>query len=142
LNAPPELPQHWGQNNLNLNNYHSDPMEIGSTFWLPDITDWWWQQEETHPKFDDFSNGARDRFSIISHGIRVEASLSYGRNLIRWRQSKTTGESLCVRVVVMQCGRANSGLLAGDDPLLDPNSTDNNMELKTVAEEKDVAQNG
>jgi len=39
-------------------------------------------------------------------------------------------------VVVSQFTRANSGLLAGDDPVLDPNSTDNNMELKREAEEK------
>jgi hypothetical protein len=48
LNSPPELPQNWGQSNPNLNDYHSNRMEISSTFWLPDITDWWWQQEETH----------------------------------------------------------------------------------------------
>jgi hypothetical protein len=48
LNSPPELPQNWGQINPNLNDYHSNPMEISSTFWLPDITDWWWQQKETH----------------------------------------------------------------------------------------------
>jgi hypothetical protein len=48
LNSPPELPQNWRQLNPNLNGYHSDPMEICSTFWLPDVTDWWQQQEETH----------------------------------------------------------------------------------------------
>jgi hypothetical protein len=47
-NSPPELPQNWGQINPKLNDYHSNRMEISSTFWLPDITDWWWQQEETH----------------------------------------------------------------------------------------------
>jgi len=44
LNSPPELPQNWGQINPNLNDYHSDPMAISRTFWLPDITDWRWQQ--------------------------------------------------------------------------------------------------
>jgi hypothetical protein len=48
LNSPPEAPKNWGQSNPNLNDYHSDPMEISSTFWIPDITDWWRQQEETH----------------------------------------------------------------------------------------------
>jgi len=47
LNSPPEAPKNWGQDNLNPNHYHSDPMEISSTFWLPDITDWWHQLEET-----------------------------------------------------------------------------------------------
>jgi hypothetical protein len=39
LNSPPEAPKNWGQINLNLNDYHSDPIEISSTFWIPDITD-------------------------------------------------------------------------------------------------------
>jgi hypothetical protein len=41
LNSPPETPKNWGQINLNRNDYYSDPMEISSTFWIPDITDWW-----------------------------------------------------------------------------------------------------
>jgi len=40
LNSPPEARKNWGQINPNLNNYHSDPMEISSTFWIQDITDW------------------------------------------------------------------------------------------------------
>jgi hypothetical protein len=43
-NSPPEAPKNWGQINPNLNDYHSDPMQISSTFWIPDITDWWCQQ--------------------------------------------------------------------------------------------------
>jgi len=38
LNSPPEAPKNWGQINPNLNDYHSDPVEISSTFWIPDIT--------------------------------------------------------------------------------------------------------
>jgi hypothetical protein len=136
LNSPPELPQNWGQINPNLNDYDTDPMGISSTFWLPDITDWWRQQEETHSKYADLSNVARDVFSIIPHGVGVEASFSLGRDVIGWRQSKTTGETLREKVVVRQFARANSGLLAGDDPVLDPNSTDDDMELKREAEEK------
>jgi len=40
LNSPPEAPNNWGQIDLNHNNYHSNPMEISSTFWIPNITDW------------------------------------------------------------------------------------------------------
>jgi len=40
LNSPPEEPQNWGQVNPNHNDYHSDPIEISCTFWLPDIIDW------------------------------------------------------------------------------------------------------
>jgi len=78
LNSPPEAPKNWGQISPNLNDYHSDPMEISSTFWIPDITDWWRQQEETHSNYADLSNVARDIFSIIPHGVGVEASFSIG----------------------------------------------------------------
>jgi len=76
LNSPPELPQNWGQINLNLNDYHSDPMKSSSTFWLPDITDWWRQEDVTHSKSADLSNVERVIFSIIHHGVGVEASCS------------------------------------------------------------------
>jgi len=66
----------------------------------------------------------------------VEASISLGQDVIGWRQSKTTGETLCEKVVVRQFARANSGLLACDNPVLDPDSTDNDMEMKREAEEK------
>jgi len=69
LNLPPELPQNWRQINPNLNDYHTDPKEISSTFWLPDITNWSRQQEATHSKYTDFSNVACDIFSIIPHGV-------------------------------------------------------------------------
>jgi hypothetical protein len=39
LNSPHELPQNWGQINPNLNDYHIEPRQISSTFWLADITD-------------------------------------------------------------------------------------------------------
>ena len=39
LNLLPEATKNWGQINTKLNDYHSDPIEISSTFWLPDITD-------------------------------------------------------------------------------------------------------
>jgi len=37
LNSPSEAPKNWGQINPNLNDYHSDQMEIGSTICIPDI---------------------------------------------------------------------------------------------------------
>jgi len=40
LNSSPEAPNNWGHIHPNLNDYHFKPMEIGSTFWIPDITDW------------------------------------------------------------------------------------------------------
>jgi len=92
LNPPPEAPMNWGKIIPNDNDYHSDPMEISSTFWLPDIPDWRCQQEDTHSKHADFSILARDIFSIIPHGVWVKASFSIGRDLIGWRQSKRTGQ--------------------------------------------------
>jgi len=100
LNSPPEAAKNWGQINPNLNDYHSDPMEISSTFWIPDITDWGRQQEEMHSKYADLSNVVRDIFYIIPHGVGVEASFSLGQDVIGWTQSKPTGETIREKVVV------------------------------------------
>ena len=86
LNPLPEFQKHCGQLNLTFNDYHSHSMEISSTFWILDITDWWQQQEETHSKYTNLSDVARDLFSILPHGVRVEASFSVGREVISWRQ--------------------------------------------------------
>jgi hypothetical protein len=58
LNSPPDALKNWGQINPNLNVYHCNPMEISRTFCIPDITDWWRHQEETHSKYADLSNVA------------------------------------------------------------------------------------
>jgi hypothetical protein len=116
LNSLPEAPKNWGQINANLNDDHSDQMMIGSTFWVPDITDWWHQQEETHSTYADLSNVVRDIFSIIQHGVGVEASFSLGRDIIDWRQSKTTGETINEKVVVRQFVQPNNGILPGANP--------------------------
>jgi len=136
LNSPPELPENWGRINPNLDDYHSDPMKISSTFWLPDLTDWWWQQEETHSKYANLCNVVQDIFSIITHDVGVEASSSLGRDVIGWRQSKTTGKTLRQKVIVRHFALATNGLLPGDVPVLDTTSTDNNMEMNREAEEK------
>ena len=66
----------------------------------------------------------------------MEARYSFGRDVIGWRQSNTTGETLCETDVVMQFARANNRILAGDDPALDETNTKNNSEMKTEAEER------
>jgi hypothetical protein len=111
-------------------------MEINSTLWIPDITDCWCQQEEIHSKYADLSNVARDTFSIIPHGVGVEASCSLGREFIGWGRSKTTGETLCEKVVIRQLARANNGILAGTDPELDTTNTENDLKMKIDAEER------
>jgi len=133
--SPPEAPQNWGQINPTLNDYLSNPMEISSTFWLPDITDWWRQQEETHSKYADLSNVARDIFPIVPHGVGVEASCSLGRDVIGSRQSKTTAEIIRETVIVRQFAQANNRILAGTNPELDAKNTENDSEMKKEAEE-------
>jgi len=53
-----------------------------------------------------------------------------------WRQSKTTGETLREKVVVRQLARANNGILACADSELDTMNTENDLEMKTDAEER------
>jgi hypothetical protein len=134
LNSPPEAPKNWGQINPNLNHYHSDPMEMSRTFWIPDITDWWLKQEEMHSKYADLSNVARNIFSVIPHGVGVAVSFSLGRDVIGWRQSKTTGKTLREKVVVRQFASANNAILAGTDLELDPTKTENDSEMKNEVE--------
>jgi len=136
LNSPHETPKNWGQINPNLNDYHSDPMEISSTFWIPDIGDWWRQQEEMHSKYADLSNVDRKVFSIIPHCVGVEVSFSLGRDVIGWRHSKTTGGTLREEVLVRQFARATNGILAGSDRKLETPHTENDSEMKKDAEER------
>jgi len=136
LNSPPEAPKNWGRIYPNLNDYHSDLMDISSTFWTPDLADWWRQQQKIHSKYADLSNVARDIFSIIPHGVGVEASFSLGRDVIGWRQSKTTSKTLREKVIVRQFSWANNGILAGTDPELDTMNTQNNSEMKKEVEER------
>jgi hypothetical protein len=110
-------------------------MEISRTFWLPDRTHWWGHHVETHSKYANLSNVVRVRFSIIPHRVEVEASFSFGRDAIGWRLVKTTGETLCEKVVVRQFARANNGILAGTDPGLDTMNSHNDSEMKKEAEE-------
>jgi len=94
LNSAPEAPKKLGQINPNLNDDHSDPIVITSTFSILDITNRWRQQEETHSNYADRSNVACDIFSIIHPGVGVEAWFSLGRDVIGGRQSNSTGETL------------------------------------------------
>jgi hypothetical protein len=79
---------------------------------------------------------APDIFSIIPHGVVVEASFSLGQDVIGWRQSKTTGETLREKVVVRQFAQANNGILAGTDLELDTMNAENDSEMKKAAEER------
>jgi hypothetical protein len=76
----------WWRISANINDYHSDGIEMSSTFWIPEITNWWRQQRETHSEFAVHINDAQDIFSVIPHDVAVEASSSLGQNIISWRQ--------------------------------------------------------
>jgi len=136
LNSLSEEPKNWGRMNPNLNHYHSDPMVIGSPSRLADITDWGRQQEETHSKYADLSNVARNIFSSTTHGIRVRAGLSLWRDIIGGRQSETTGERHQEKVVAKQFTLGNTGILEGVCAALDNPETENNFELKQEVEER------
>jgi len=135
LNSPPDAPKNLGQINPNLNDYHSDPMENSSTFWIPDIPDGWRQQEETRSKSANLSNVARNIFSIIPHGVGVDASVALGQDVIGWKQSKTTAETVREKVIARQFARANCRIVAGSDPELDTTNTENHSEMQKEAEE-------
>ena len=94
MNSPAAAVKNWVEVDPNHNDYHSDPIEISTTFWIPDVAQWQLQQEETHPKYTDLSNVGRDIFCIIPHGVEVEASFYPGQDVIGGRQSKTAGETL------------------------------------------------
>jgi len=138
LNSQPEAPKNWGLINPKLNHYHSNPMEIRSTFWLPDITNWWCRQEATLWKYADLSNVAWDIFSIIPHGVGVEASLSLQWDVIAWRQSKTTGGMLHENFLVRQFASANKGILVGDCTALENTETENDLESKNEVEQRQL----
>ena len=79
---------------------------------------------------------AHDIFYILPHVVGVEANFSLGRDVIGWRQSKTTGETLLENVVIRQFAWTNNGILAGPDPELDTMNTENDMEMKKEEEER------
>jgi len=113
-------------------------MKFSSTFRIPDRPNWWHQQEQTHSKYAELCNVACDIFSIIPHGVRVEASFSLGQDVISWRQSKTTAKKLREKVVIRQFARAINGNLAGTDQELDNVNTESHLEMKNEAEEKEL----
>jgi hypothetical protein len=75
-------------------------MDVHSTFWIQDITDWWQQQHRTHSKYFALSIVGRNIFSRIPHGVGVEISFSLRRDVIGWRQQKPKGETL--REILLQ----------------------------------------
>ena len=136
LNSLPEARRTWGQLNPNLNDYNYDPIEFSSTFWVTNITNWWCQYEDTHKMYVKLSNVACDIFSTIPHGAGVEASFSLGRDVIGWRKSKTTGETLCEIVIEWQFAWVNHRTLAGSYTSTHSKGNENDLKLNQEAEKK------
>jgi len=136
FNSQSESQKYWVQVISNPQDYHSDLMEISSTFRLLEITDWCGQQVEPHWKYTDNLNLAHDIFSPVLNGVRVEANFSLGREVIDCRQSKTTGKTLWEKVVVRQFGGAHNGRLAGHWTALDTTETEQDFKLKKGLEER------
>jgi hypothetical protein len=113
-------------------------MEISSTFWIPDITNWWRQQEAMDSKYADLSNVAGDRFSIITHSEGVEASFSICRDVSGSMQSKTTGKTVHKKIIVRKFVQDNNGMLIGNDPELCTTNTEIDSEMKQLPEEMNL----
>jgi len=111
-------------------------MECCRILWIPDITNWWQQQEEIFPNHTNLSNLGCNEFSIIPYDVGMEASCSLGRDIIGLRLVKTTGNFLCEKVVVRQFARAINGILTDDDSALDTINTENDMEMMREVEER------
>jgi len=87
-------------------------------------------------KCADLSNAAGNTLSIIPHGVRVETSISLGRDVIGWRQSKSRHEILHQNVVLWFFARANNGILPSDDPACDTTQTEHNLVMMRVQQER------
>jgi hypothetical protein len=136
LNTPPEAPKNLGHINRNLNEYHSHPIKISSTFSIPDITNGWRHQQKTHSKYANLPNVACDKFSITPHGVGEKASFSLGQDRIGWRQSEITAETIPKKIILRQFSQGIDRRLAGDNPVSDTMNTSNDSNIKTEAEER------
>jgi len=96
----PELPQNWGQINLNPNDYHSNRIQLSHTCWQSAISDCSTHQAATHSKYTDHSNVAHDITSIIPNCIRVEINIFLARDVMSWRQLETTNHTYRKNAIV------------------------------------------
>jgi hypothetical protein len=90
----------------------------------------------------DLPNVPHNTFSVLLHHVRLEASLSVGEEFGGWRQSKTTGDTVCERVILWQYAGPIEWILAGNELALDTLNTENDLQMQREAEECNFAQNG
>jgi hypothetical protein len=131
LYSPPQAPNNCGQNNPNLKGSHTNPVEMSTPFWIPEITDWWHHQEDRHWRYADLSNVACNIFSIIRPGDGMDTHFSLGCVVIGWKPATATGETLRKNVIQRNCVWANHGILAGEDAALRKTNTENNSKWQT-----------
>jgi hypothetical protein len=63
-------------------------------------------------------------------------------NVIGWKKSKTTGDTLRTTVVLRKFAGANDGILGGDHPALDMRDTEINSKIEVTCEGQNIALNG
>ena len=66
----------------------------------------------------------------------MDAGSSLGRDVIVWRQCKTSGQILCEKVVERYFTQANIGILAGHEPPLDTLNQEYHLQIKQEAEQR------
>jgi len=86
--------------------------------------------------YADRTNVTPDIFSTMPHVVRMEVSRSLGRDSISWRQSTITGKTLQEVFLIVQCARANRGILVGNYIALDTMQSENDLELQKKEEER------
>ena len=93
---------------------------------------------QTPSKYADLYNEAHQVSTIIPQNVGVEIGISLYQDVIGWKRSKTTRESLCEDVIVRQFAQANNGILAGAYSELDTTNTEHDSERKKEAEDPNL----
>ena len=83
-----------------------------------------------HSTYADLANAAWDMFSIIPHGVGVDASFSLGLDVIGWGQSKTNSKTVQEKFVIGLFARGNPGTLMSECAPMVAAATENDLELK------------
>lgn len=93
--------------NPKIDEYNSNTITISYTLWLPDITDWWHQQEKTDSINAALSDMARDIFCIILNGLGVKAIFHLGPDVNGRAESNPTRVMIQENDVVRRFDKAN-----------------------------------
>ena len=71
-----------------------NPQQLTAAIWKPDVAAYCREQEVSCMEYAPLARMACDVFSVIPHGVGVEASFSLGRDVLGWRQCRTSGDTL------------------------------------------------